>query len=63
MTVADVKVGDWASFWKDCGSLVRVIHVEPRGSWGVRVTWDHGPKTKRTTRVMPAGNATQVHRG
>jgi hypothetical protein len=60
--VSDLRPGDSAALTSGCGSLVRVTHTAPRGAWGVRVTWDHGPHTKQTTRVLPAGNPIQFSR-
>jgi hypothetical protein len=59
-TISNLKRGDWAALWRDTDSCVRIRRTEPMPHGGVWVTWDHGPGTKATRRMMPGANAAQV---
>lgn len=59
-TVAALKRGDWAAIGTS-NTLVRIMRMERMPHGGVWVTWDHGPGTQVTRRMMPGGNSAQVH--
>jgi len=59
-TINDLARGDWAALWSDVSSMVRIRRAERFSHGGVWVTWDHGPGTKATRRMMPGTNPCQI---
>lgn len=58
-TVAELKRGDWAAVGTS-NSLLRILRTERMPHGGVWVTWDHGPGTRVTRRMVPGGTSAQV---
>jgi hypothetical protein len=59
-TVAALQRGDWAAIGTGNNTPVRILRTERMPYGGVWVTWDHGPGTRVTRRMVPGGNPAQV---
>lgn len=61
LTVADLRDGDFAALFPDCGELQRIRYIDDCGR-SYRVEWDHGPGTRARVRYMPGSNKVQARR-